>query len=419
MKSFVNVAAGSDFPLENCPYGVFSTKGNERRRIGVAIGDQILDLSAIAHLFDGPNLKAHQNVFKEETLNAFMALPRAAWLEARAKIQQLLSDDCDVIKGNNDLRSKALVSQNEATMHLPASIGDYTDFYSSIYHATNVGIMFRGKENALMPNWKWLPVGYHGRASSIIPSGHPVRRPCGQTKPEGVDQPIYGPSKLVDFELEMAFFVGGTENKLGERIPIEKVEDHIFGMVLMNDWSARDIQAWEYVPLGPFLAKNFGTTISPWIVSMEALKPFIVDDMNQDPVPPSYLRHPNPYTFDINLGVTIKPEGDSKDHEVCKTNFKYLYWTLKQQLAHHCVNGCNMRAGDLLGSGTVSGPDEGSYGSMLELSWRGAKTVQVGEATRKFIADGDEVNLTGYCEKGGLRIGFGECRAKLLPAEPI
>ena len=251
---------------------------------------------------------------------------------------------------------------------------------------------------------KRLPVGYHGRASSVVVSGTPIRRPCGQTKPEGVSEPLYGPSKLLDFELEMAFFVGGPATKLGERIPVDKTEDHIFGMVLMNDWSARDIQAWEYVPLGPFLGKSFGTTISPWIVTMEALRPFIVDNMTQDPTPLPYLQHQDPYTLDIHLSVTIRPEGDSEAHTVMRTSFKvfrininmrtifqHLYWTLKQQLAHHTVNGCNVNPGDLMGSGTVSGPEETEFGSMLELSWRGAKEVPVGKDVRKFIKDGDEV----------------------------
>uniref|UniRef100_A0A7E4ZVX0 Fumarylacetoacetase n=1 Tax=Panagrellus redivivus TaxID=6233 RepID=A0A7E4ZVX0_PANRE len=413
--SFIPIPPNSDFPLENLPYGVFSKKGESQRRIGVAIGDHILDLSAVKEFFTGPNLISQQHVFAEETLNSFMALPRAAWLEARNVITKLLSKDSAELRDNTELRSKAILAQNEVQMHLPARIGDYTDFYSSIHHATNVGVMFRGKDNALMPNWKWLPVGYHGRASSVTVSGTPVRRPWGQTIADGAEAPTFNPSRLVDFELEMAFFVGGPSNDLGTPIPIEEADNHIFGVVLMNDWSARDIQRWEYVPLGPFLAKSFGTTISPWIVTMEALKPFLIENPTQDPAPLPYLRHSDPYTLDINLAVTIKPDGD-EDHTVCKTNFKYLYWTLKQQLAHHTVNGCNVNAGDLLGSGTVSGPEEDQYGSMLELSWRGSKEVAVGAQKRKFIADNDEVNLVGYCEKNGLRIGFGDCRSKLLPA---
>ncbi|TKR82668.1 hypothetical protein L596_016356 [Steinernema carpocapsae] len=365
-----------------------------------------------------------QEVTKEElllcrsTLNAFMGLNRPHWTEARQTLQKLLSKDEATLRDDAALRQKAFVAQAEAQMHLPADIGDYTDFYSSIHHATNVGIMFRGADNALMPNWKWLPVGYHGRASSIVPSGTSLHRPWGQLKADDAEAPVYGTSKLMDFELEMAFFIGGPATKLGESIPIEKTQEHIFGMVLMNDWSARDVQKWEYVPLGPFLGKSFGTTISPWIVTMDALAPFMVANPKQDPAPLSYLKHDDAYSLDINLAVTIKPEGDNVDHVVCRTNFNTLYWTLKQQLAHHTVNGCNVRPGDLMGSGTVSGPESGSYGSMLELSWRGKNTVAVGDKTRKFIADNDEVNLVGFCEGNGIRIGFGECRGKLLPALP-
>jgi fumarylacetoacetase len=413
--SFVDVPAGSDFPIENLPYGVFTTAANNKKRIGVAIGEKILDLSIIAHLFTGPQLKSHQDVFAKETLNAFMALPRAAWKEARETLQKLLSRDDPTLRDSEALRAKAFVNQKEATMHLPAEIGDYTDFYSSIHHAHNVGVMFRGADNALFPNWRWLPVGYHGRASSVVVSGTPIRRPWGQTKQDDVAEPTYNPSRLVDFELEMAFFVGGAPTQLGEQVPIEKAEEHIFGVVLMNDWSARDIQKWEYVPLGPFLGKSFGTTISPWIVTMDALRPFIIENPTQDPAPLAYLRHDDPYTLDIQLEVTIKPDG-GKEHVVTKSNFRHLYWTLKQQLAHHTVNGCNIRPGDLMGSGTVSGPDPDSLGSLLELSWKDTKTVAVGDQTRKFLADNDEVNLRGHCDGNGVRIGFGDCRGKLLPA---
>uniref|UniRef100_A0AC34F0Y8 Fumarylacetoacetase n=1 Tax=Panagrolaimus sp. ES5 TaxID=591445 RepID=A0AC34F0Y8_9BILA len=414
--SFIPVLPENDFPIENLPYGVFSTSNNPVKRIGVAIGDFILDLSVVKHYFTGPHLGKKQDVFSRETLNDFMSLSREAWIEGREVIQKLLSADNPELRDNQELRKKALVSKGDATMHLPAEIGDYTDFYSSIHHATNVGIMFRGKETALMPNWKWLPVGYHGRASSVVVSGTPIRRPWGQTMADGASEPTFNPSRLMDFELEMAFFVGGSPTKLGEQIPIEEADQHIFGMVLMNDWSARDIQKWEYVPLGPFLGKSFGTTISPWIVTMEALKPFLVSNPEQDPAPLPYLRHSDPYTLDINLAVTIKPDS-GEEHVVCKTNFRHLYWTLKQQLAHHTVNGCNVRAGDLLGSGTVSGPNEGEYGSMLELSWKGSREVKLGPTqTRKFLQDQDEVNLVGYCEKDGKRIGFGPCKGKLVPA---
>ncbi|KAK2164140.1 hypothetical protein LSH36_68g07093 [Paralvinella palmiformis] len=342
--SFIEVSPDSYFPVQNLPYGVFSTNDNTnfnqtpnyvylqpQHRIGVAIGDKILDLSVIKHLFSGPALNGNQDVFNKSVLNDFMALGYAAWKEARARLQELLSVNCNELKGNGDLMSRAFVPMMSATMHLPAKIGDYTDFYSSIYHATNVGIMFRGKDSALMPNWKHLPVGYHGRASSVVVSGTPIRRPIGQTKPDEKQPPVFGPCKLLDFELEMAFFTG-PGNEMGHPIPIDKAHEHIFGMVLMNDWSARDIQKWEYVPLGPFLAKNFGTTIAPWVVPMEALKPFIVPNMQQ-----------------------VVEELD-QPQTICRSNYKYMYWTPKQQLTHHTVTGCNINPGDLLASGTISGP---------------------------------------------------------------
>ncbi|VDK55170.1 unnamed protein product [Anisakis simplex] len=397
--SFLDISPDSEFPIQNLPYGVFSTKGNPRKRIGVAIGDYILDLSEVKHLFNGAHFDCTPHVFEQQSLNAFMSLPREAWREARSNIQRLLGKQDKTLSGNNELKARAIVPRSEAVMHLPVQIGDYTDFYSSIHHATNVGIMFRGKENALMPNWKWLPVGYHGRSSSIQPSGTSLRRPWGQTKADDAAQPTFGPSKLVDFELEMAFFVGGPPTEVGETIPVNKADERIFGMVLMNDWSARDIQKWEYVPLGPFLGKSFGTTISPWIVTMDALAPFVIDNMEQEPKPLPHLQHEDPYNFDINLQASIKPEGDSTDHVVCHSNFKYMYWTMKQQLAHHTSNGCNIRAGDLMGSGTISGTDEKSFGSMLELSWKGTRTVQVGSQTRKFINDNDEVILKGASSK--------------------
>ncbi|XP_029430441.1 fumarylacetoacetase isoform X3 [Rhinatrema bivittatum] len=373
--SFIPVAESCDFPLQNLPYGIFSTEAEPRNRIGVAIGDYILDVGAIKHLFQGPILSQHQQVFDEPTLNKFMGLGHKAWKEARECLQDLLSARNPTLRDNKELRERVLVLQVLATMHLPADIGDYTDFYSSRYHAMNVGIMFRGKENALMPNWLHLPVGYHGRASSVVVSGTPIRRPVGQMRPDDAKPPIFGACKLLDIELEMAFFVGGG-NQLGEPIPIGRAAEHIFGMVLMNDWSARDIQKWEYIPLGPFLAKNFGTSISPWVVPMEALMPFVV----RNPV-------------------------------------QHMYWTMKQQLVHHTISGCNVRPGDLLASGTISGPEAESYGSMLELSWKGSKPIPLGASqTRTFLQDGDEVFITGFCQGDGDRIGFGCCSGKVLPA---
>ncbi|XP_045545422.1 fumarylacetoacetase [Salmo salar] len=414
--SFVKIDEKSDFSYHNLPYGVFSTPDNPRHRIGVAIGDQILDLSVIKSLFRGPVLSNQQDVFDQPTLNAFMGLGYEAWRETRRSLQQLLSANETTLRDDVSLRSRAFFHQSSAMMHLPAEIGDYTDFYSSRDHATNVGIMFRGKENALMPNWLRLPVGYHGRASSIVVSGTPIRRPSGQMRPDQSKPPVFGQSKQVDIELEMAFFVGGG-NRLGEPIPIERAHQHIFGMVLMNDWSARDIQAWEYVPLGPFLGKNFGTTISPWVVPMEALLPFAEPNTVQDPKPLPYLCHDDAFTFNINLFVSLKGEAMKEAATICKSNFKYMYWTMKQQLAHHTVNGCNVRPGDLLASGTISGPDPDSFGSMLELSWKGSKTVDLGGGeTRTFLKDGDDVTLTGYCEGNGYRVGFGPCAGTILPA---
>lgn len=414
--SFIPISPECHFPIENLPYGVFSTESNQKHRIGVAIGDQILDLSVVKHLFSGPVLQSQQHIFEETTLNGFMGLGRAAWREARDTLQKILAAEDNTLRDNTELRSRAFVNQNQATMHLPARIGDYTDFYSSKNHAYNVGVMFRGPENALMPNWKHLPVGYHGRASSVVVSGTPIRRPNGQTRPDESQPPVFGKCKLLDIELEMSFFTGPATT-LGEPIPIDKAEDHIFGMVLMNDWSARDIQKWEYVPLGPFLGKNMGTTISPWVVTMDALKPFAVPNQAQDPKPLPYLCHEDPFCFDINLEVDINCDGLSKPSTICRSNFKYMYWTMKQQLTHHTVTGCNINPGDLMASGTISGESEDSFGSMLELCWKGTKQIDLGNGiTRKFLQDGDEVIMTGYCEKEGYRIGFGKCTGKILPA---
>jgi len=415
--SWVTVPTDSHFPIQNLPYGVFSTVSESGPRIGVAIGNHVLDLAKISHLFTGPLLAHHQDVFTATTLNSLMGLTREHWAEARTTITSLLSADNPTIRDDDNLRNIALVSQDQVKMHLPASIGDYTDFYSSLDHATNVGTMFRGKDNALMPNWKYLPVGYHGRASSVVVSGTPIRRPLGQTKPVDTEPPKFGPCRLMDFELEMAFFIGGPTKDLGNPIKIDEADEHIFGMVVMNDWSARDIQKWEYVPLGPFGAKNLGTSISPWVVTMEALKPFAVPNYVQDPAPFPYLQHADPYTFDVNLEVAIKPAGSSTSSVVSQSNFKYMYWTMKQQLAHHTITGCNMKPGDLLASGTISGPEPSSFGSMLELSWRGSKPVPLSDGgERKFLQDGDTVIMTGVCKGQGYNVGFGTVQGVVLPA---
>jgi len=351
-------------------------------------------------------------------LNDLMALNRTAWREARQIIQRLLSADEPQLRDNKELRARAFVPQSNAKMVLPAEIGDYTDFYSSREHATNVGTMFRGKENALMPNWLHIPVGYHGRSSSVVVSGVNFHRPKGQSRPDDSKPPIFGPSTQLDFELETAFFVGDG-NKLGHPISMEEVESKIFGVVLMNDWSARDIQKWEYVPLGPFGGKNFCTSISPWIVSLDALEPFRVQGPKQDdPEVLPYLKDSSPAGYDIHLQVVLKLANSDKEHTISNSNFKNLYWSMKQQLVHHAVTGCPMKPGDLCGSGTISGADPDSYGSLLELCWKGTKPLTLGDQTRKFLQDGDTLILRGYCQGEGYRVGFGECAGTVLPVRP-
>ena len=410
MRTFVDIPAGSDFPLENLPYGIFLPAGSDRPRPGTAIGDWVVDLAVLeaASLLE-------TDVFQGTTLNAFMAAGRPVWRQVRARLQDLLSADNGELRDDDGLRSRVFHHRSHVRMALPAEIRDYTDFYSSREHATNVGTMFRDPDNALLPNWLHLPVGYHGRASSVVVSGTDVRRPMGQTKPDNGD-PVFGPCRLLDFELELGFFTG-PGNELGEPIPVSEAAEHIFGFVLVNDWSARDIQKWEYVPLGPFLAKNFATSISPWIVTMDALEPFRCAGPAQDPEPLPYLRTQGQHAFDIQLEVGIQPEGADADDVVCRSNFRYMYWNVCQQLAHHTVTGCNVRPGDLMASGTISGPDKGSYGSMLELTWRGQNPLRLSDGSeRKFLADTDTVVMRGHCEKDGLRLGFGEVSGRILPA---
>ena len=416
MKSFVPVTPESHFPIQNLPYGVGRPRSGGEARVLTAIGDHVLDLAAVQEaglLRDCAGLP--ERTFAQSSLNPFMALGRPVWSAVRSRITQLLSEDEPALRDDEPLVKRALVPAADFEMVLPAEIGDYTDFYSSREHATNVGTMFRGAENALMPNWLHLPVGYHGRASSIVLSGTDLRRPRGQTKADDADAPSFGPSRLVDFELEMGFFVGpGTE--LGSTIPVERAEEHIFGMVLVNDWSARDIQKWEYVPLGPFLAKNFGTSLSPWVVTLDALEPFRRVGPAQDPEPLEYLRSSGPGAFDIQLEVSLQPEGETEATKICASNFKHLYWSMAQQLAHHTITGCDVRTGDLMASGTISGPTEDSYGSLLELSWRGTKALTTaGGAERCFLQDGDRVTMTGWCQGDGYRVGFGEVTGRILP----
>ncbi|MBU8690817.1 fumarylacetoacetase [Priestia megaterium] len=417
MKSFIEVNPESHFPIQNLPYGVFRPLSGGEPRIGVAIGDYVLDLSvldAAGHFaMTAVNKK---EVFKQPSLNAFMALGSKVWHEVRRQIQNLLHEDISTLRDNEILRNKALHHQKNVEMLLPAQIGDYTDFYASKEHATNVGIMFRGKENALMPNWTHLPVGYHGRASSVVLSGTDVRRPQGQMKPLDKTTPLFGPSRQLDMELEMGWFIG-PGNEKGETISLRDAEDQIFGLVLVNDWSARDIQSWEYQPLGPFLAKNFATSISPWVVPIEALEPFRVAQPRQEPEPLPYLQTDGAGSFDIHLEVHLQGEGMKNPQPICASNFRYLYWTMAQQIAHHTIGGCNLRPGDLLASGTISGPEKGMRGSLLELTWRGNEPIHLenGEE-RVWLEDGDKLIMTGWCQGEGYRIGFGEVTGRILPA---
>lgn len=416
-KSWLEVAEDSDFPIQNIPFGVFLTR-DDIITIGTRIGDHAIDLGALHQLGYFKGIPLTDDIFLQDTLNDFISDGKKTWRAVRNRISEIFDIDNPNLKNNDEHKKVILFSMEEIEMQLPVQIGDYTDFYSSKEHATNVGTMFRDPENALMPNWLHIPVGYHGRSSTIVPSGIPVKRPLGQTLPRGADKPVFGPSRLVDFELEMAFITTDA-NVMGEPIAIDVAEDYIFGMVLFNDWSARDIQKWEYVPLGPFLAKNFASSISPWIVTMDALEPFRVDSPIQDPEPFPYLRQKGQNSYDINLEVAIAPEGD-EETTVTKSNFKYMYWTMVQQLAHHTVNGCKVNSGDMMGSGTISGSTPDSYGSMLELSWQGTKSIQLkNNKQRKFIEDNDTVILKGYCEKNGTRIGFGKVETKLLPANQI
>lgn len=414
--SFIPVTADSHFSMHNLPFGVFRPRPGEEPRVGVAIGAYVLDCSVLveAGLLALEEVQAAQP-FRKASLNTFMGLGRPVWQDVRRRLQHLLSAETDTLRDNEAVRDAAFHRREAVEMLLPVTIGDYTDFYSSREHATNVGTMFRGKENALQPNWLHLPVGYHGRASSVIVSGHDVRRPCGQTKP-GDDAPQYGPSRLLDFELEMGFFIG-PGNRLGEPVGVADAEEHIFGMVLVNDWSARDIQKWEYVPLGPFLGKSFATTLSPWVVTLDALEPFRTSGPVQDPPPLPYLQNSGPAAFDIHLEVGLQTAQMDAPHPICRSNFKHLYWSMAQQLAHHTVGGCNLRTGDLLASGTISGAAEDSYGSLLELTWRGTRPLSLpGGETRTFLEDGDTVVMTGYAQGDGYRVGFGEARARVLPA---
>jgi fumarylacetoacetase len=409
-NTWLKIDHKSDFSIYNIPFGIYS-EGAIRHRACSAIGDLIIDLAELSEL---GLLTVRKEIFEKEYLNDFIALGKAVTSRVRKTIIELLSEE------NSRLRDQTVFNavfkkQSGVKMLLPVKIGDYTDFYSSIDHATNVGTMFRDPANALLPNWKHLPVGYHGRASSIAVSGHSFHRPKGQQKPADAEMPVFGPTKLLDIELETAFVIGRS-TKMGEAVSTEKADDFIFGMMLFNDWSARDIQTWEYVPLGPFLAKNFASTLSPWIVTLEALEPFRVKGYDQVPKVLPYLEYSGNKNIDIQLEVFLKPK-DGEENRICSSNYKYMYWTMEQQLAHHTVNGCNLNVGDLMASGTISGPQPHEFGSMLELTWRGTKPIKLNDGSeRKFVNDNDTLIIRGHCEKDGRRVGFGECVATVLPA---
>jgi fumarylacetoacetase len=422
-KSWVESANDpvNDFSIQNLPFGIFSDRHNDVRRVGVAIGDQIVDLAALqkAGLLNGSAQgDGFARAVASDTLNDLIALGRDAWRSVRIQLSMLLARDTATLRDDTALRAKALVRQADAQLHLPVRIPGYTDFYSSKEHATNVGSMFRDPKNALLPNWSEMPIGYNGRASSVVVSGTPVRRPNGQLKLPDQERPVFGACRKLDIELETGFVVGAG-NALGEPVACADAEAHIFGMVLLNDWSARDIQQWEYVPLGPFNAKTFATTISPWIVTLDALEPFRVAQPVQAPQPLAYLRHDGDHAFDIHLEVMLRPQQAKQASTIARTNFRHMYWTMAQQLAHHTVSGCNTRVGDLMGSGTISGPTDDSYGSLLELTWNGKKPLALNEGgTRTFIEDGDELTLAGWCQGDGYRVGFGACVGEILPARP-
>lgn len=412
MKCFLPIAKDSDFSIYNIPFGIFSK--NSEKHVATRIGDNVVDLYVLSSLGIFNDTVTNNEVFKSDFLNSFIELGKPTTKKIREKIQEFFSDENNK-ELFNSIAEKTIFPINEVTLHLPVKIGDYTDFYSSIEHASNVGTMFRDPNNALLPNWKHLPVGYHGRSSSIVLSGIPIHRPKGQTKPNPEEPPVFGPSKLLDFELEMAFITFNGK-PLGQHISTQEADDYIFGMVIFNDWSARDIQTWEYVPLGPFLSKNFASSISPWVVTLEALEPFRVEGPEQNPTPLPYLKFTGNKNINIQLEVFIQPE-NSEPTKVSTSNYKYMYWNMNQQLAHHTINGCNINAADMMASGTISGPTPNSFGSMLELTWRGTKPLKMSDGSeRKFINDFDTVTMKAFCINDRVRVGFGKVSSKVLPA---
>ena len=412
-KTWIDTPEQTDFPIQNIPFGVFLTR-EDIITIGTRIGDTAIDLGALHQLGYFEGIPLTDDMFLQDTLNDFISDGRKTWRLVRNRIAEIFDATNTKLKDNSKHCEIVLFSLDEIEMQLPVQIGDYTDFYSSKEHATNVGSMFRDPDNALLPNWLHIPVGYHGRSSSVIPSGINIHRPQGQTLPPGEDTPVFGPSKRVDFELEMGFITTDA-NALGEPIPVDEAEEYIFGLVLLNDWSARDIQKWEYVPLGPFLAKNFATSISPWIVTLDALEPFRCQSPKPEKEQLPYLQYHGDKSYDIELDVYLKPDS-GEESRIAQSNFRHMYWNMSQQLAHHTVNGCPVFSGDLMGSGTISGKTPDSYGSMLELAWKGEKPIELSNGEkRSFIEDGDTVIFRGYAQNNQVRIGFGEVRSTLLP----
>ncbi|PPZ91584.1 fumarylacetoacetase [Cloacibacterium normanense] len=415
MKSFINYPQNSDFSIHNIPFGV-AVFNREYIACCTRIGDLVIDLATLYDYGFFDEIEGlNENVFEAYTLNEFIELGKPVTNAVRLKIQELLLESSSLSHDEKTIE-ECFYDLDKVQMMMPLHVQNYTDFYSSIEHATNVGKMFRDPANALLPNWKHLPVGYHGRASSIVVSGINFHRPKGQMKPADAEKPIFGASKQLDFELEMAFVLN-KNTEIGESISTQKAEDAIFGMVIFNDWSARDIQSWEYVPLGPFLGKNFCSSISPWVVTLEALEPFRTASPKQEPEVLDYLKFEGDKNFDINLEVYLQPE-NGEENLICQSNYKYMYWNMTQQLAHHTINGCNVEVGDLYASGTISGSEPNSFGSMLELTWRGQNPLKLSDGTeRKFIEDHDTIIMRGFSEKNGIRVGFGEVRGKVLPAK--
>src|SRR6202045_4062918 len=415
LRSFIPVDPTSDFSIQNLPYGVFSTKAGLAPRVGVAIGDYVLDLWELEQ--DGRMDVGDLGVFAGPTLNPFMALGPKVWARIRARISELLRHDHPELRDNDELRRLALVPMADAKLHLPIAVAGYTDFYSSKEHATNVGVMFRGKDNALQPNWLHMPIGYNGRASTVVVSGTKVRRPRGQLKPANAEHPSFGPSQRLDFELEMGAVIGQA-SPMGEMLNEAQAQEMIFGFVLLNDWSARDIQQWEYVPLGPFQGKAFATSISPWIVTSAALEPFRRRGPEQIPQPLAYLRQTQPNNYDLELEVGLRAASMNKIWPICRANFQYMYWSSVQQLMHHASSGCAMNIGDLLGPGPIPGPEKSQRGSLLEISWNGSEPIELADGVlRTFLEDGDSLAMRGWCQGEGYRVGFGEVEGTILPAD--